>query len=60
LFLDAVKRAGIWYCSTACADGHPALAPRPPAVPEPWLYARPQRFFHKRAPKELRVVETSS
>ena len=26
----------------------------PDGVPEPWLYARPRRFFHKRRPKELR------
>ncbi|HYB12385.1 MAG TPA: hypothetical protein VEG67_02870 [Myxococcota bacterium] len=57
LLLDAVKADGVWYCSPACAEGRPNLAPDPPAVPEPWLYARPRRFLHKRTPKELRAAE---
>ncbi|HVP29818.1 MAG TPA: hypothetical protein VMW35_11740 [Myxococcota bacterium] len=54
LLLDAVQEHGVWYCSQACADGHPPLVAEPPAVPEPWLYHRPRRFFGKRSPKELR------
>ena len=53
LTLASVEAGGRWYCSSACAEGH-ASVPRPPAVPEPWLYARPRRFFHARRPKELR------
>ena len=45
---------GRWYCSSACAMGRAGAAPRAPAVPEPRLYARPQRFFGARRPKELR------
>jgi len=55
LLLDAVKREGVWYCSPGCADGQPELTPRPSAVPEAWLYARPTRYFGKRTPKELRA-----
>jgi len=54
LGLASQKVADVWYCSTACADGRAAAEPRPPAVPEPRLYARPHRFFHARRPKELR------
>jgi hypothetical protein len=60
LLLDAVQQDGAWYCSPACAEGRTELAPRPAAVPEPWLYARPTRFFRKRAPKELRRAPSSS
>jgi hypothetical protein len=53
LSLASVEAGGRWYCSNACAEGR-ANVPRPPAVPEPWLYARPRRFFSARRPKELR------
>jgi hypothetical protein len=54
--LDAasVKAGGQWYGNEACARGGPCpLDSRPPVVPEPWLYVRPQRFFRRRKPKEL-------
>jgi hypothetical protein len=54
LLLDAIERDGVWYCGPACDEGRPELAPKPPAVPEPWLYNRPRRFFARRAPRELR------
>ena len=55
LGLASVKLAGRWYCSTSCADGRAPVEPRRPAVPEPWLYARPRRFYRARRPKELRA-----
>ena len=54
LDLVSIEVSGHWYCTTACADGHVQAEPRPPAVPEPWLYARPRRFYRARKPKELR------
>ncbi len=54
LGLASLKSQGTWYCSTACAEGRDGAAPREPAVPEPWLYARPRRHFRARKPKELR------
>ena len=54
LNLASIEVGGRWYCSSACAEGQPSVAPRVPAVPEPWLYARPRRFFRARRPKELR------
>ena len=54
LNLASVEAGGRWYCSSACAEGHAAAAPRAPGVPEPRLYARPLRFFRARRPKELR------
>jgi hypothetical protein len=54
LGLASLKVADRWYCSTSCADGRAPAEPRPPAVPEDWLYARPRRFFRARRPKELR------
>jgi len=54
LLLDAVHESGVWYCSPSCAEGRPPLSTDPPAVPEPWLYNRPRRYFGRRAPKELR------
>jgi hypothetical protein len=54
LGLASQKVADQWYCSTACAEGRVPVEPRPPAVPEPWLYHRPRRFFRARKPKELR------
>jgi hypothetical protein len=59
LGLASLEVAGRWYCSTACADGHVVAEPRPPAVPESWLYARPRRFFRARKPKELRSSSAS-
>jgi hypothetical protein len=59
LGLASLEVAGRWYCSTACADGHVVAEPRPPAVPESWLYARPRRFFRPRKPKELRSSDSS-
>jgi hypothetical protein len=54
LTLASMKVNGVWYCSTACADGRSATEARGFRVPEPWLYARPQRHFRRRQPKELR------
>mgnify|MGYP003622045634 CR=1 FL=1 len=55
LDLASVKVEGEWYGNEACALGGPCpLEGRPPEVPEPWLYVRPQRFFKRRKPKELR------
>ena len=54
LGLASLKVAGVWYCSTACAEGRRPSEPRDAAVPEPWLYARPRRFYRARKPKELR------
>jgi hypothetical protein len=54
LDLTSVKVGDRWYCSSACAEGHPGGDARVPAVPEPWLTARPRRFFRARKPKELR------
>ena len=53
LNLASIKRGDTWYCSAACADGRTSAAPRAESVPEPWLYARPRRFFKRRKPKEL-------
>ena len=55
LNLASVKRADTWYCSPACAEGRASAMPRPESVPEPWLYARPRRFFRRRKPKELKA-----
>ena len=54
LNLASLEVRGRWYCSSACAEGHRTDEVRAPAVPEPWLYARPRRFFRARKPKELR------
>jgi len=54
LTLASVEAGGRWYCSSACAAGRVDAVPHPPAVPESWLYARPNRFFRARRPKELR------
>jgi hypothetical protein len=53
LGLASVRSGGLWYCSSACADGR-LPPPCRPAVPAPRLYGRPQRFFRARKPKELR------
>ena len=60
LDLASVKVDGQWYGNAACAAGGACpLDARAPAVPEAWLYARPQRFFRRRQPKELlRTRET--
>ncbi len=55
LGLDATRAEGIWYCSTACAEGHPRTALREAGVPEDWLYNRPRRYFRKRRPIELKT-----
>jgi hypothetical protein len=60
LGLASLKVGELWYCSSACAEGPGAASPRVARVPEPWLYARPQRFFHKRMPKELRSTRSGS
>jgi hypothetical protein len=54
LDLASLERSGVWYCSTACAEGRPTAERGEPSVPESWLYARPRRFFAARKPKELR------
>ncbi len=54
LGLASVKRGDDWYGTVACADGGDCpLDERDPLVDERALYARPRRFFRKRAPKEL-------
>lgn len=54
LDLSAAKVDGRWYGNRACASGAPCpLLEREQRVPEPWLYARPRRFFGRRAPIEL-------
>jgi hypothetical protein len=55
LDLASLEVGGIWYCSSACAQGRVVTEPTPPSVPEPWLYARPRRFFRARKPKELKA-----
>lgn len=55
LGLDALKERGTWFCSPACAQGLGPEARRSSLLPEPYLYHRPKRFFHKRRPKELRT-----
>ncbi len=58
LNLAAVKAEGVWYCSTACAEGRPLGSPRRRSVvAEACLYNRPRRFFRERRPKELRSMK---
>lgn len=54
LDLASLKVADAWYCSSSCAEGRMPAERAAPSVPEPWLYARPRRFFRARAPKELK------
>ena len=55
LGLTSVKVRGLWYGTATCAEGETCpLERNAPSVPERALYARPRRFFGKRAPKELR------
>jgi hypothetical protein len=55
LGLASVKRAELWYGSTACAEGRVCpFDSREPAVAEPALYSRPRRYFARREPKELK------
>ena len=54
LDLASVKVGDVWYCSSSCAEGRVAAERAEPSVPEPWLYARPRRFFGARKPKELK------
>jgi hypothetical protein len=56
LGLASLKRGGVWYCSSACAEGRVSGEPRRAEVPEPWLTARPRRFFAARRPKELKAA----
>ena len=60
LDLISVKIGGIWYCSTACAEGRPHGEERRPGVPEAWLYPVPRRFYRKRRPTELQAQKPSS
>ncbi len=60
LGLASLKAEGVWYCSSACAEGRVEGGERSARVPEPWLYARPRRFFRKRAPKELRSTRSGT
>lgn len=55
----SLKRDGVWYCSPACAEGHPEPA-RTTAVPESRLYGVPRRFFRSRRPKELRGARSGA
>ena len=52
----SIKANGVWYCSTACSQGRPSGRPRSAAVPEPWLYPVPKRFYRKRVPRELNAA----
>jgi len=55
LGLASVKVEGKWYGSATCARGGECpLDEHAPGVAESDLYARPRRYFGKRAPKELR------
>ncbi|MFI5215214.1 MAG: hypothetical protein ACHQ3O_01615 [Candidatus Limnocylindria bacterium] len=54
LDLASIKVGDAWYCSSSCAEGRVAAERSAPSVPEPWLYARPRRFFGARRPKELK------
>lgn len=55
LGLASVKVGGRWYGSATCAEGGDCpLDEHAPAVAERALYPRPQRFYHSRAPKELK------
>ena len=54
LTLASMKVNGVWFCSTACADGRIAAEERNFRVPEPRLYAVPRRHFRRRRPKELK------
>ena len=55
LGLTAVKVRGEWYGTATCAEGGSCPLDRSqPAVPESALYARPRRYFRRRAPRELR------
>ena len=60
LDLTAVKVRGVWYCSTACAEGRPSGEVRHPTVPETRLTPVLRRFYRKRRPTELRSKKPSS
>ncbi len=60
LDLVSINVKGVWYCSTACAEGRPSVEERRPVVPETWLYPVPRRFYRKRRPTELRTQKPSS
>ncbi len=60
LDLVSVKVGGIWYCSTACAEGRPAAEEPHRVVPETWLTPVLRRFYRKRRPTELRSKKPSS
>ncbi len=54
LDLSAAKVGDEWYCTRSCGTGSESLTERESAVPRPWLYARPRRYFRRRAPLELK------
>ena len=60
LGLASLKLAGAWYCGSDCAHGRDGAEPRQARVPEPWLYARPRRFFRARKPKELKSTRAGA
>ncbi len=60
LDLASVKVGGVWYCSTACAEGRPTGEKPYRDVPETWLTPVPRRFYRKRRPTELRSRKPSS
>ena len=60
LGLASSRAGGVWYCSPACAEDREYDAPNASGVPEPWLYARPRRFFRARKPKELKSTRPGS
>ncbi len=59
LDLASVKVGGVWYCSTACADGRRAGEEPHRIVPETWVTRVPRRFYRKRRPIELRSKKPS-
>ncbi len=60
LDLASVKVGGVWYCSTACAEGRPTREEPHRVVPGPWLTPVPRRFYRKRRPIELLSKKPSS
>jgi len=60
LGLASTRVGGVWYCSAACAEDREHDASATARVPEPWLYARPRRFFRSRKPKELKSTRSGS
>jgi hypothetical protein len=54
LTLASMKVNGVWFCSTACAEGRLKAEARRYRVPETRLYARPRRHFRPRRSRDLK------